>query len=154
MPININHTPVGQTTLQPPSGAGSATVTLPSSTTTLAGIGIAQTFTAAQTFRAASAVRSEAASTQDAVVIAGRAGGTSSYAVTVTPDVLTANRTFTLPDNSGTVLTTGSPLIVNSTTVSASYTVASGQNAMSVGPITVNSGVTVTVSSGQRWLVL
>ncbi len=40
----------------------------------------ANTFTAAQTFRAASAVRSEAASTQDAVVLAGRAGGTSSYA--------------------------------------------------------------------------
>lgn len=45
-------------------------------------------------------------------------------------------------------------LIINSTTVSASYTVATGQNAMSIGPITVNSGITVTVSSGQRWLVL
>jgi hypothetical protein len=25
---------------------------------------------------------------------------------------------------------------------------------LSVGPVTVNSGVTVTVGSGQRWLVL
>jgi hypothetical protein len=45
-------------------------------------------------------------------------------------------------------------LIINSTTVSASYTIATGQNAMSIGPMTINSGITVTVSSGQRWLVL
>ncbi len=45
-------------------------------------------------------------------------------------------------------------LLVNSTTVNSSYTVASGSNAFSVGPITVASGVTVTVSSGQRWIVI
>jgi hypothetical protein len=45
-------------------------------------------------------------------------------------------------------------LLVNSTTVSASYTIASGTNAMSVGPITVASGQNVTVSSGQRWIVI
>jgi len=65
--------------------------------------GTANTFTAAQTFRAASAVRSEAAATQDAVVLAGRAGGTSSYAVTLTPTTLSANRTMTLPDANTTV---------------------------------------------------
>jgi len=65
--------------------------------------GTANTFTAAQTFRAASAVRSEAASTQDAVVLAGRAGGTSSYAVTLTPTTLSASRTMTLPDANTTV---------------------------------------------------
>jgi ribosomal protein L35AE/L33A len=43
---------------------------------------------------------------------------------------------------------------INSTTVSASYTIASGNNGFSVGPITVASGIAVTVSSGQRWLVL
>lgn len=45
-------------------------------------------------------------------------------------------------------------IFVNNATVSASYTVASGYNAMSVGPITVASGQSVTVSSGQRWVVL
>jgi hypothetical protein len=44
-------------------------------------------------------------------------------------------------------------LLLNSTTVSASYTIASGYNAFSVGPVTVASGQSVTVSSGQRWLV-
>ena len=43
---------------------------------------------------------------------------------------------------------------INSATVSASYTIASGNNGFSVGPITVASGQAVTVSSGQRWLVL
>ena len=43
---------------------------------------------------------------------------------------------------------------VMSTTVSASYTIASGNNGFSVGPVTVASGQAVTVSSGQRWLVL
>jgi hypothetical protein len=45
-------------------------------------------------------------------------------------------------------------LTVNSSNVSVNYTIASGSNAFSVGPITTNSGVTVTVSSGQRWVVI
>jgi hypothetical protein len=88
------------------TSTGATNVTLPT-TGTLAVLGTAQTFTAAQTFRAASAIRSEAASTQDAVVLAGRAGGTSSYAVTLTPTTLTASQTLTLPNSTGTVSTTG-----------------------------------------------
>jgi len=45
-------------------------------------------------------------------------------------------------------------IVLNGTTVSASYTIASGNNGFSVGPITIASGQAVTVSSGQRWLVL
>ena len=45
-------------------------------------------------------------------------------------------------------------LVLNSSTVATSYTIATGNNAMSVGPITVASGQSVTVSSGQRWVVL
>jgi hypothetical protein len=75
-----------------------------SGTNTFSGTG---TFTSAQTFRAANAIRSEAASTQDAVVVAGRAGGTSSYAVTLTPTTLSANRTLTLPNATDTVAVLG-----------------------------------------------
>ncbi len=85
-------------TITPTTLSANRTLTLPNVTDTVATIGTAQTFTAAQTFRAANAIRSEAASTQDAVVIAGRAGGTSSYAVTLTPTTLSASRTVTLPD--------------------------------------------------------
>jgi hypothetical protein len=88
------------------TSTGATNITLPT-TGTLAVLGTAQTFTAAQTFRAASAIRSEAASTQDAVVLAGRAGGTSSYAVTLTPTTLTASQTLTLPNATGTLSTTG-----------------------------------------------
>ena len=42
----------------------------------------------------------------------------------------------------------------NSTTVTTSYTLTTNKNAMSVGPITINSGATVTVPSGARWVLL
>ncbi len=45
-------------------------------------------------------------------------------------------------------------LVVNATTVIDNYTVESGTNAQSVGPITIASGIAVTVASGQRWLVV
>ena len=50
-------------------------------------------------------------------------------------------------------VTASNGLILNATTVSSSYTIGTGYNAMSVGPVTVASGQSVTVSSGQRWLV-
>jgi len=84
-------------------GGASTTMTFPTTSQTLAGLALAQTWTAAQTFRATNAVRSEAASTQDAMVLAGRAGGTGSFAVTLTPTTLSASRTATFPDANTTV---------------------------------------------------
>jgi len=60
-----------------------------------------------------------------------------------------ASSTLTAP-----IVSASNGLVVNSATVSASYSLPSGSNAMSVGPITVASGQSVTVSSGQRWVVL
>ena len=45
-------------------------------------------------------------------------------------------------------------IVVNSLTVATSYTIAAGYSGSSAGPITVASGVVVTVSSGSRWVVL
>ena len=42
----------------------------------------------------------------------------------------------------------------NGQTVTNSYSITSGKNAMSTGPITIYSGATVTVPTGSRWLVL
>jgi trimeric autotransporter adhesin len=42
----------------------------------------------------------------------------------------------------------------NNRTISANYTIGSTNSAMSSGPITINSGVVVTVPSGSRWIVL
>lgn len=44
--------------------------------------------------------------------------------------------------------------VENSQTVTASYEIPSGKNASTVSPITINGGVTVTVPSGSRWVVL
>lgn len=90
------------------------------------------------------------------------------------PATVASNVTWTLPSADGTsgqFLSTngsgtlsfstvtspaqaGGALIVNTTTVNTSYTVPSGSNAFSVGPITIASGYAITVSSGQRWVVL
>lgn len=98
----------------------------------------------------------------------------SNWVALQAPTTVASNVTFTLPSADGTsgqVLqtngsgalsfsTVSSPakasgaLIVNTTTVSENYTVPTGSNAFSVGPITVSSGFAITVSSGQRWLVL
>jgi hypothetical protein len=51
-----------------------------------------------------------AAATQDAVIIQGRAGGTGSFSATITPTTLSANRTITLPDATGTVVLSGGAL--------------------------------------------
>jgi hypothetical protein len=45
-------------------------------------------------------------------------------------------------------------IICNSLTISSNYTIPSGSSAMSTGPITIASGVTVTVPSGGKWVVL
>ena len=42
----------------------------------------------------------------------------------------------------------------NSQIITTSYTVTSGKNAMSTGPITINSGAEVTIPLGSRWMVL
>ena len=44
--------------------------------------------------------------------------------------------------------------VENGVTVTTNYTLSTNKNAESVGPITVNSGITVTIPSGQRWVIL
>jgi len=42
----------------------------------------------------------------------------------------------------------------NTLIIAANYTLTTSKNGFSVGPITINSGVVVTIPSGQRWVVL
>lgn len=42
----------------------------------------------------------------------------------------------------------------NSQIITTAYTVTSGKSAMSTGPITINSGIIITVPTGSRWVVL
>ena len=42
----------------------------------------------------------------------------------------------------------------NGQTVTTNYTITNGKNAMSAGPITINTGVAVTVGTGETWTVV
>ena len=42
----------------------------------------------------------------------------------------------------------------NDVTVTTSYTISTNKNALTVGPVTINSGATVTVPTGSRWVLL
>jgi hypothetical protein len=53
-----------------------------------------------------------------------------------------------------TVLVASNGIVVNSQTITADYTIAAGNNGMSSGPVSINSGITVTVATGSVWTVL
>ena len=42
----------------------------------------------------------------------------------------------------------------NSQTVSSSYTITTNKSAMSAGPVTLDTSVTVTIPSGSRWVIV
>ena len=46
------------------------------------------------------------------------------------------------------------PVNITTTLVSANYTIANGQNGISVGPMTYANNVQVSVAPGQRWIIL
>ena len=101
-------------------------------------------------------------------------GGTNGTATPTAGAVAYGNGTayaFTSAGNAGEVLTSNgssaptwtassSPakasgaIIVNNTTVSENYTIPAGSNGHSVGPITVAPGYAVTITAGQRWLIV
>jgi hypothetical protein len=70
----------------------------------------------------------------------------------------TSNAKFLYKPSTGelqaSALVASNGIIVNSQTISTSYTIAAGNSAMSSGPVTLGAGITVTVSSGSRWVVL
>ncbi len=45
-------------------------------------------------------------------------------------------------------------LLMNNMTVGTTFTIPTGYSASSVGPVTISGGVTITVPSGSRWVVL
>jgi len=133
-----------------PSGTISAT-TIPTAIAELdsetAKLADAQTFTGAKTFRVGNAIRSEVAATQDAIVIAGRAGGTASYAVTLIPTTLAANRTVTLPDGNVTMIAGTTAVLATAQTFTAQQTLSSGlviQTATAAAIIAIANAINTT----------
>jgi hypothetical protein len=64
----------------------------------------------------------------------------------------------TYQDANGTAiapqLSASNGLVENANTVSVNYTIQTNYNAMSAGPVTVNSGITLTIPSGSNWVVV
>lgn len=92
------------------------------------------------------------------VKLASSGGGS----VELTPPSTASNYTAAFPALTGTVVvadSTGVPTFSNGLTmynqaISASVTVPTGYSSLSVGPVTISSGQSVTLASGSRWVVV
>lgn len=91
----------------------------------------------------ATGVTTRQAATQDGLQFIGRAGGTLSYLGTFTPTTLTASRTYTMPDATGTVALTSD--IGNGTLTLA--TAGTGLTGSATFTANQSSAVTFTVTS-------
>ena len=60
----------------------------------------------------------------------------------------------TVTSGTAAVVNATNGIIVNNSQIAASYTIPSGSNALSVGPVTAGVGAVVTVPSGSRYIVL
>jgi hypothetical protein len=55
---------------------------------------------------------------------------------------------------SGPITANTQPFFRNPPTIAANYTVTTAYNEMSIGPMTINNGITVTVSNGATWTIV
>ena len=72
---------------------------------------------------------------------------------TTTPNQ-SANFTYDGTTLKAQVLNASNGIVVNNRTVGATFAIPAGYSASSAGPITISSGVTVTVPTGGKWVVL
>lgn len=79
---------------------------------------------------------------------------TSPTLVTPALGVATATSLTATGVVTGAELIASNGLVLNNKVVATTYTLPTGYNASSVGPVTINSGVIITVPSTQRWVVL
>jgi hypothetical protein len=76
------------------------------------------------------------------------------YGQGTTTPTQSANLTFDGTTQSAPIQRASNGIVTNNKTIGTSFTIPSTDNAMSSGPVTLSAGVTVTVSSGSRWVVL
>lgn len=85
--------------------------------------------------------------------------GTGSFGGGGTFDGIVESTTggFQFPD--GTIQTTSyqsanGAIVENNQTITANYTITTGKNGMSAGPITIDTGVSVTVPTDSTWVIV
>lgn len=57
-------------------------------------------------------------------------------------------------DGTGQAFNPGVPVYENSNIIATNYSVSTGSNAMSAGPITISDGVAVTIPDGSVWTIV
>ena len=82
------------------------------------------------------------------------ATGSGSNFFIATNSADSGSSTTRLTITSGGNVKIASGVIENSNTISSNYTVSSNYNAMSAGPMSISSGVSVTVPSGSAWTIV
>jgi len=96
--------------------------------------------------------------TRTTILASSNSGSAVTFSGTVTVFVTYPSERAVYQDNNITgfapVLAATDGLVTNNMTFGTSYTIPSGYSASSVGPITLSSGVSVTVPSSSRWVVL
>jgi len=103
-------------------------------------------FTGANTFyNATGQTFGTATSSEDGIVIAGRAGGSSSYRVTLTPGTLTASRTATFPDASTTIAGLS---VAQTFTATQTFSGSSSSLAMVLNDAAETTTVSATAATG------
>ena len=72
--------------------------------------------------------------------------------------VYTSNANYLFKPSTGELtsmaMVSSNGIQINSTTIATNYTIATGNNGLSAGPVSINTSVTVTVSTGSRWTVV
>jgi hypothetical protein len=69
-------------------------------------------------------------------------------------NTLNAATSLTVAGNAVAVLQAGGVVLENGQTINSNYTMTSSYNGMSAGPITVATGVTVTIPTGSSWSIV
>jgi len=97
----------------------------------------------------------------NATSIASQTGTGSKFVVDNTPTLITpvigvatGTSLTTTGAVTGAELLASNGLVINNMTVGTTYAIPSGYSASSVGPVVISGGVTITVPSGSRWVVL
>jgi hypothetical protein len=67
---------------------------------------------------------------------------------------LTKVQSAMIGGGSGQGFAPGVPIYENTQTVTTSYTITAGSNALSAGPITIDTSATVTVPTGSTWVIV
>jgi hypothetical protein len=89
-------------------------------------------------------IEASPAATQDAIIISGRAGGTSSFSVTLTPTTLTASRTITLPDSTTTMVGTDTTQTLTNKTVTNPTVTNYVESVVAIGTVTTSHTISLT----------